>query len=102
MSFSFASRRNYIRTVNRRRPSRPRFKCALVLITPPYYCREWKSDEFVGSLQGTRASLRNLNSKITRLDEDALKQQEVLYNQDFTIQQLERRIGRMQVLSAIR
>lgn len=44
--------------------------------------------------------MRNLNSKITRLDEDALKQQEVLYNQDFTIQQLERRIGRMQVQCA--
>ena len=67
----------------------------------PYYCSQWQSDEFVCSLQGTRASVRNLNSKITRLDEDALKQQEVLYNQDFTIQQLERRIGRMQVLSAM-
>ncbi|KAK7484760.1 hypothetical protein BaRGS_00024045, partial [Batillaria attramentaria] len=47
-------------------------------------------------IEGSRAALRNLNSKISRLDTEALKQQEILYSQDFNIQQLERRIGRMQ------
>lgn len=47
-------------------------------------------------IQGSRATLRNLNAKLTKLDTESLKQQEILYNQDFTIQQLERRMGRMQ------
>ncbi len=46
--------------------------------------------------QGSRAAVRNLNSKIIKVDHDSLKQQEILYNQDFSIQQLERRINRMQ------
>ncbi|KAK2144272.1 hypothetical protein LSH36_772g01071 [Paralvinella palmiformis] len=47
-------------------------------------------------IQGSRAAIRNLNSKINKLDHDSLKQQEIVYNQDFAIQQLERRINRMQ------
>ncbi|XP_076453930.1 coiled-coil domain-containing protein 39-like [Babylonia areolata] len=47
-------------------------------------------------IQGSHAAIRNLNSKINRLDHDSLKQQEILYSQEFAIQQLERRIGRMQ------
>ncbi|CAD5118818.1 DgyrCDS7498 [Dimorphilus gyrociliatus] len=47
-------------------------------------------------IQGSRATLRNLNAKLTKIDTESLKQQEILYNQDFTIQQLERRMGRMQ------
>lgn len=46
-------------------------------------------------IEGSHAALKNLNSKIIKLDTEALKQQEILYSQDFTIQQLERRIGRM-------
>ncbi|XP_060558012.1 coiled-coil domain-containing protein 39-like [Ruditapes philippinarum] len=45
---------------------------------------------------GSQAAIRNLNSKISKLDTDSLKQQEIIYNQDFSIQQLERRINRMQ------
>ena len=36
-----------------------------------------------------------MNAKIGKLDHDSLKQQEIVYNQDFAIQQLERRISRM-------
>ncbi|XP_041355046.1 coiled-coil domain-containing protein 39-like [Gigantopelta aegis] len=46
-------------------------------------------------IQGSHAAGRNLNSKIGKLDHDSLKQQEIIYNQDFAIQQLERRINRM-------
>lgn len=47
-------------------------------------------------IQGSQAALRNLSSKIAKLDTDSLKQQEIIYNQDFAVQQLERRINRMQ------
>jgi hypothetical protein len=32
-------------------------------------------------IQGGKATIRNLNSKVTRLDHDMLKQQEIIYNQ---------------------
>jgi len=32
-------------------------------------------------LQGSQAAIRNLNSKINKLDTDSLKQQEIIYNQ---------------------
>ena len=32
-------------------------------------------------IQGGRAAIRNLNSKIYKLDHDSLKQQEIVYNQ---------------------
>ncbi|XP_021365244.1 coiled-coil domain-containing protein 39-like [Mizuhopecten yessoensis] len=47
-------------------------------------------------IQGSQAAIRNLNSKITKLDTDSLKQQEIIYNQDFAVQQVERRINRIQ------
>ncbi|XP_070537855.1 coiled-coil domain-containing protein 39-like [Ptychodera flava] len=47
-------------------------------------------------IQGSRAASRNLSSRINKLDHDSLKQLEIIYNQDFQIQQLERKISRMQ------
>jgi len=47
-------------------------------------------------INGSHNAIKNLNSKITKLDTDALKQQEIMYSQDFTLQQLERRCIRMQ------
>lgn len=32
-------------------------------------------------IQGTRAAIRNLDSKINKLDHDSLKQLEIIYNQ---------------------
>lgn len=47
-------------------------------------------------IQGARAASRNLSSKLHKLDQESLKQQEIIYMQDFQLQQLERRISRMQ------
>ncbi|XP_074860786.1 coiled-coil domain-containing protein 39 [Carettochelys insculpta] len=49
----------------------------------------------ISEIEGTRASLKNLNSRLRRLDADTLKQQEIMYNQDFYIQQVERRLSRL-------
>ena len=47
-------------------------------------------------IQGGRASVRNLRSKIHKMDEEALKQQEILYTQDFQLQQLQHKLNRME------
>ncbi|KAK3698535.1 hypothetical protein QZH41_014464 [Actinostola sp. cb2023] len=47
-------------------------------------------------IQGSRAASRNLSSKLHKLDQESLKQQEIIYMQDFQLQQLERRINRLQ------
>ncbi len=46
-------------------------------------------------IQGSRAALRNLGSKQLKLDEEALKQQEILYTQDFQLQQLQHKLSRI-------
>lgn len=40
--------------------------------------------------------MRNLTSKQYKVDKEALKQQEILYTQDFQLQQLEHRMARLQ------
>ncbi|KAI9094650.1 hypothetical protein DFS34DRAFT_628586 [Phlyctochytrium arcticum] len=47
-------------------------------------------------IAGGEAALRNLKTKIQRLDQEALKQQALLYAQEFQIQQLERKLRRAQ------
>ncbi|KAH8861454.1 Coiled-coil domain-containing protein [Schistosoma japonicum] len=47
------------------------------------------------TISGGETTKRNLIEKIEMLDSQLLKQQEVLYRQDFTVQSLERRIGKM-------
>jgi len=47
-------------------------------------------------IQGAKAASRNLSSKLNKLDKDSLKQQEIIYNQDFQLQTLERKIARLQ------
>ncbi|XP_067851309.1 coiled-coil domain-containing protein 39 isoform X2 [Heptranchias perlo] len=47
-------------------------------------------------ISGHRATLRNLNSRIDKLDFDSIKQQEVIYSQDFQIQQLDRRLAKLE------
>lgn len=46
--------------------------------------------------QGSRVALRNLHSKQHKVDEEALKQQELLYMQDLQLQQLEHKYNRME------
>ncbi|KAJ3209310.1 Coiled-coil domain-containing protein 39 [Dinochytrium kinnereticum] len=47
-------------------------------------------------ITGGEAALKNLRSTIHRLDQEALKQQALLYAQEFQIQQLERKVRRAQ------
>ncbi|XP_032862333.2 coiled-coil domain-containing protein 39 isoform X2 [Tyto alba] len=50
----------------------------------------------VAEIEGSRTSLKNLKSRLHRLDADTLKQQELLYDQDFYIQQVQRRLSRLE------
>lgn len=43
---------------------------------------------------GAEASFKNLKTKVTKLDQDALKQRGMIYAMDFNIQQLERKLKR--------
>lgn len=45
---------------------------------------------------GSRTALQNLNSRLHKLDRDSLKQQEMIYGQDFQIQHLERKMSKLQ------
>lgn len=46
-------------------------------------------------IEGTRSSLKHLNQRLHKLDFETLKQQEIMYSQDFYIQQVERRMSRL-------
>ncbi|KAM9225846.1 coiled-coil domain-containing protein 39 [Dugong dugon] len=54
-----------------------------------------KEKALVSEIQGTRSSLKHLNHQLHKLDFETLKQQEIMYNQDFYIQQVERRMSRL-------
>ena len=58
---------------------------------------ECKQNEavLVAELQGGRVAARNLSSKQHKLDEETLKQQEILYTQDFQLQQQEGKVARL-------
>ena len=55
-----------------------------------------KESSMESELHGGKASLRNLGSKQHKLDEELLKQQEILYTQDFQLQQLRHKLSRME------
>ncbi|XP_030072653.1 coiled-coil domain-containing protein 39 [Microcaecilia unicolor] len=59
--------------------------------------RELENTEknITAEINGCRATLKNLNNHLHKVDLKALKQQELIYNQDFQIQQLERRLARL-------
>ncbi|XP_075411722.1 coiled-coil domain-containing protein 39 [Tenrec ecaudatus] len=54
-----------------------------------------KEKSVVSEIEGTRSSLKHLNHQLHKLDFETLKQQEIMYNQDFYIQQIERRMSRL-------
>ncbi|XP_045395696.1 LOW QUALITY PROTEIN: coiled-coil domain-containing protein 39 [Lemur catta] len=54
-----------------------------------------KEKAVVSEIEGTRSSLKHLNHQLHKLDFESLKQQEIMYNQDFLIQQMERRMSRL-------
>ncbi|CAF0821827.1 unnamed protein product [Adineta steineri] len=65
-------------------------------ITQEVFDFKAKEKNLEADTSGSIVTLTNLQIKTQRLDHEALKQQEVLYHQDFEIQSLERRINRMQ------
>ncbi|XP_062458910.1 coiled-coil domain-containing protein 39 isoform X1 [Pezoporus occidentalis] len=50
----------------------------------------------LAEIEASRSSLKKLKSQLHRLDADALNQQEIIYNQDFYIQQVQRRLSRLE------
>ncbi|XP_016073580.1 PREDICTED: coiled-coil domain-containing protein 39 [Miniopterus natalensis] len=54
-----------------------------------------KEKAVVSEIEGTRSSLKHLNQQLHKLDFETLKQQEIMYSQDFHIQQVERRMSRL-------
>ncbi|XP_024898030.1 coiled-coil domain-containing protein 39 isoform X2 [Pteropus alecto] len=54
-----------------------------------------KEKAVVSEIEGTRSSLKHLNHQLHKLDFETLKQQEIMYSQDFFIQQMERRMSRL-------
>ncbi|NXK60497.1 CCD39 protein, partial [Sylvietta virens] len=50
----------------------------------------------LAEIDGGQKSLKNLKSRLRKLDTELLKQQELLYNQDFHIQQIQRRLSRLE------
>ncbi|KAM9544081.1 coiled-coil domain-containing protein 39 isoform 2-T2 [Guaruba guarouba] len=50
----------------------------------------------IAEIEASRSSLKKLKSQLHRLDADALNQQEIIYNQDFYIQQVQRRLSRLE------
>uniref|UniRef100_A0A2K6M075 Coiled-coil domain-containing protein 39 n=1 Tax=Rhinopithecus bieti TaxID=61621 RepID=A0A2K6M075_RHIBE len=53
-----------------------------------------KEKAVLSEIEGTRSSLKHLNHQLQKLDFETLKQQEIMYSQDFHIQQVERRMSR--------
>ncbi|KAL6093079.1 hypothetical protein STEG23_036441 [Scotinomys teguina] len=54
-----------------------------------------KEKALVSEIEGTKSSLKHLNQRLHKLDFETLKQQEIMYSQDFYIQQVERRMSRL-------
>ncbi|NXK94360.1 CCD39 protein, partial [Formicarius rufipectus] len=50
----------------------------------------------LSEIEGSQKSLKNLQCRLHRLDAEVFKQQELLYNQDFYIQQIQRRLSRLE------
>ncbi|NXK37692.1 CCD39 protein, partial [Piprites chloris] len=50
----------------------------------------------LSEIEGAQKSLRNLQCRLHRLDAEVFKQQELIYNQDFYIQRIQRRLSRLE------
>ncbi|XP_027503062.1 coiled-coil domain-containing protein 39 [Corapipo altera] len=50
----------------------------------------------LSEIEGAQKSLRNLQCRLHRLDTELFKQQELIYNQDFYIQRIQRRLSRLE------
>ncbi|XP_010174757.2 coiled-coil domain-containing protein 39 [Antrostomus carolinensis] len=84
------------RTVKEKETEMNQLKELLFKKTQDLKVQKDKEKCVLAEIEGSRASLKNLKSKLHRLDADALKQQELMYNQDFYIQQVQRRLSRLE------
>jgi len=50
----------------------------------------------IGDISGTLSASRNLQASINKLKQEKQRQQELLYNSEYSIQQMERRVAKMQ------
>ena len=50
----------------------------------------------IGDISGTLSASRNLQSSINKLKQEKQRQQELLYNAEFQIQQMERKVAKAQ------
>jgi hypothetical protein len=48
--------------------------------------------DLIAEISGAQGTSRNLQARIHELDQRSLKQQEMLYNIEFQVQQLERKV----------
>ena len=55
-----------------------------------------KAKTMGSELEGNKAATRNLASKQHKLDQESLKQQQILYTQDFQVQQLQHKLARLE------
>lgn len=55
-----------------------------------------KAKTMASELEGGKAAARNLGSKQHKLDQELLKQQQILYTQDFQVQQLQHKLARLE------
>ena len=53
-----------------------------------------KERDLIAEIAGGQSQNKNMNLKVNQLDSQIMKQQELLYNADFQIQGLERRVAR--------
>lgn len=53
-----------------------------------------EESNLIAEISGAQAASKNLSAKIHKLDQQSLQQQELVYNAEFQIQQLERRVAR--------
>ncbi|GAB4818571.1 hypothetical protein N2152v2_005617 [Parachlorella kessleri] len=58
------------------------------------YAARQQQQDLTGEISGARAQGRNLGHQMARLEEQMVRQQEVLYNVDFQLVQMERRVAR--------
>ncbi|XP_019061889.1 coiled-coil domain-containing protein 39 isoform X2 [Fukomys damarensis] len=54
-----------------------------------------KEKALVSEIEGTHSTLKHFNNQLHKLDFETLKQQEIMYSQDFYVQQVERRMSRL-------
>ncbi|KAF1334319.1 hypothetical protein FI667_g2350, partial [Globisporangium splendens] len=53
-----------------------------------------KEARLIAEISGSKAAIQNLRTKLKLLDQQALRQQELVYNGEFQIQQMERKVSR--------